>query len=856
MKTLLKGNRTKISDLVKAVVVSIIAVLFCRSNLMGVDATEILLNAINDEKFVSMAAEKDLHIVTNDELIVHDLLWSGEADAIVNKRVCKSFPFKRFIGTTSQAVKEFSKKYSGDQISAMIYANSTYFGNGFIYGGGAQEQSFLRDMNPVTVCHLIGKNLILKKTNGNYIDLMYEGAMSCANKMLHREPILSPVTGFLIDGKLDRVNSVKNPERTNFRALFAALPSLNGYCIDENSFELFRLFGAENISLRRKEVKDTRKILNPIESFSERFLSECRLSGDELKRALIICMCSDKCSSYGRNEDAVMADIVRFVKAKRGDKDFLVFEEAKQNYENILHSIVRSWIVMAREDGIKCFIGGPIGCGVFQNDVNVVAKIFAEEFVNYGGDMTFVCAVPDESISNIFETEFKKAFSKMSRITGGAFKDKNKSNGKSQNADAQNTKNGEKSWGITEKANVILHFINDDEFLKTTGEIDLNIVTCDKYIENAERWKSPSTSKVFKAVGGGTSHVIKELHENDPDEKIAVMIYADATNCGGYFESATTQEEEIFRDMGPVVPCHLLSKGLISKSELYGHTVLPYDDIPTYANKKANGELSLSPAVGFAIDAKLLSDGSEKFHLIPFRALFCAMPSLSGEKMNFDVNGATFHRLQTEFGYISKCRLSYEKFYKDVFEKLYQKRIDPDDVKSVINRICKYAKNFVDKLYQRRTDPDDVVGRMDSDEFKRAMILCMCSEECSVFYDLQGEDAAMEKLIRCAKATNGEDHEIFKRAEENYEKMLHKTIRSWIITARESGAKYFVGGPIGCGAFYNDVKLVAQIFAEEFRDYGGNMQFVYPKFRKKDANCDTFKNAFDEAFKRLLNKLM
>ena len=846
MKTLLKGNRTKINDLIKVVIVSIIAVLFCRSNLMGVDATEILLNAINDEKFVSMAAEKDLHLVNGSKLVFDELLLSE----ISKKRVCKSFPFKRFIGTTSQAVKEFSKKYSGDQISAMIYANSTYFGNGFIYGGGAQEQSFLRDMNPVTVCHLIGKNLILKKTNGNYIDLMYEGAMSCANKMLHREPILSPVTGFLIDGKLDRVNSVKNPERTNFRALFAALPSLNGYCIDENSFELFRLFGAENISLRRKEVKDTRKILNSIESFSEKFLSECKLSGDELRRALIICMCSDKCSSYGRNEDAAMADIVRFARAKKGDKDFLVFEEAKQNYENMLHSIVRSWIVMAREDGIKCFIGGPIGCGVFQNDVNVVAKIFAEEFVNYGGDMTFVCAVPDESISNIFETEFKKAFSNMSRITGGAFKDKNKSDEKSQNADAQNTKNGEKSWGITEKANVILHFINDDEFLKTTGEIDLNIVTCDKYIENAERWKSPSTSKVFKAVGGGTSHVIKELHENNPDEKIAVMIYADATNCGGYFESATTQEEEIFRDMGPVVPCHLLSKGLISKSELYGHTVLPYDDIPTYANKKANGELSLSPAVGFAIDAKLLSDGSEKFHLIPFRALFCAMPSLSGEKMNFDVNGATFHRLQTEFGYISKCRLSYEKFYKDVFEKLYQKRIDPDDVKSVINRICKYAKNFVDKLYQRRTDPDDVVGRMDSDEFKRAMILCMCSEECSVFYDLQGEDAAMEKLIRCAKATEGEDHAVFLRAEENYEKMLHKTIRSWIITARESGAKYFVGGPIGCGAFYNDANLVAQIFAEEFRDYGGDMQFVYPKFKKEDANCNAFKKAFDEAFKK------
>ena len=271
MKTLLKGNRTRISDFIKVVIVSIIAVLFCRSNLMGVsDATEILLNAINDEKFVSMAAEKDLHLVNGSKLVFDELLLSE----ISKKRVCKSFPFKRFIGTTSQAVKEFSKKYSGDQISAMIYANSTYFGGGVLYGAGAQEESSLRDMNPATVCHLIGKNLISKIANRGHIDLVYEYPKNCARKMLSNRPILSPVTGFLIDGKLDRVNSVKNPESTNFRALFAALPSLNGYCIDKNSFKLFRLFGAENISLRRKEVKDTRKILNSIESFSERFLSE------------------------------------------------------------------------------------------------------------------------------------------------------------------------------------------------------------------------------------------------------------------------------------------------------------------------------------------------------------------------------------------------------------------------------------------------------------------------------------------------------------------------------------------------------------------------------------------------------
>ena len=199
------------------------------------------------------------------------------------------------------------------------------------------------------------------------------------------------------------------------------------------------------------------------------------------------------------------------------------------------------------------------------------------------------------------------------------------------------------------------------------------------------------------------------------------------------------------------------------------------------------------------------------------------MPSLSGAKENFDVNGAAFRR----------CRMEYE-YLKNKNEK-----ID-------VSEVCNKSKKFVEKLYQKRIDPKDEVGDMDWVKFKRALIICMYSEECSVHYNNQGEDAAMKKLISCA--IEGDNNEVFKRAEENYKKMLHKTIRSWIITARESGAKYFVGGPIGCGAFYNDAKLVAQIFAEEFRDYGGDMQFVYPKFKKEDANCDVFKKAFDKAF--------
>ena len=147
-------------------------------------------------------------------------------------------------------------------------------------------------------------------------------------------------------------------------------------------------------------------------------------------------------------------------------------------------------------------------------------------------------------------------------------------------------KNGEvEVINDAKKVDIILRELNNDDSLKKAGKMNLNIVACND-IKDGDKKKQSVVGQAFRVIEGGTSDVIKKLHKDNPGEKIAGMIYADATNCGGYFNDADTQEEVIFRDMGPDIPCHLLNKGLISKGNANGRNVLPYNDIPTYIKKQ------------------------------------------------------------------------------------------------------------------------------------------------------------------------------------------------------------------------------------------------------------------------------
>merc|ERR1711964_867276 len=74
--------------------------------------------------------------------------------------------------------------------------------------------------------------------------------------------------------------------------------------------------------------------------------------------------------------------------------------------------------------------------------------------------------------------------------------------------------------------------------------------------------------------------------------------------------------------------------------------------------------------------------------------------------------------------------------------------------------------------------------------------------------------------------------------DENFQLNLYKRIRSIAYVAWENGYDNIVLGPIGCGAFANDPRVIAEIFynvfALEFRGIFTNVKMAYMTFCPRD----------------------
>ena len=209
------------------------------------------------------------------------------------------------------------------------------------------------------------------------------------------------------------------------------------------------------------------------------------------------------------------------------------------------------------------------------------------------------------------------------------------------------------------------------------------------------------------------------------------------------------------------------------------------------------------------------------------------MPSLSGDKANFDVLGAV--------GWLCKFRMnSYVEQEKKPWKEIYNS-MDPKPFNlEVIHK-------FVSTFYDRRKDGKITIDKV---QFNNFMILAMFGNY--TLPNSEGEiNSTIQNLINIAKDTNGK---ILNEAKNNYRNLIRKFIRNWVVLAREQNVRYFVGGAVGCGAFENDPNMVSNIMAEEFIKYGGTMKFVYGAYAgNKDANGKVFRDAFDKAFSRKNN---
>ncbi|MCQ2821591.1 MAG: hypothetical protein MJ252_30400, partial [archaeon] len=369
------------------------------------------------------AAKLKLNITKEDVAFTYSKL---------NFDLCKKNPFIWKSGGSSQVASQIFNQFAKEnpKILVQIFADQTNFGCGLLVNWNTQEEATLRDTNPELIANLIDKGYILPKDKENHFKY-YDGFNTIGKPKIMP---LSTSDGYIVPAKLSCANLVPLPKPIYLFYLFSSMPSLCGRKVN---FDLngavawtckFRLESVENTYKKPwKNIyllldEKTKKMFINIDlvtkifqkNYSDRINGQNTLNEIAFKKQMILLMFSDKYSLP--KSEADIPKIIEWSKKVaqlKTKEDSLIYHKAENNYKKTVRKAVRGWILMAKERGIKYFIGGAIGCGAFANDPNVIAKIIAQEFIKFGGDMTYVYGAfkgAEDPILKIFENEFKIAF--------------------------------------------------------------------------------------------------------------------------------------------------------------------------------------------------------------------------------------------------------------------------------------------------------------------------------------------------------------------------------------------------------------------------------------------------------------
>ncbi|MCQ2819992.1 MAG: hypothetical protein MJ252_22220 [archaeon] len=770
---------------------------------------------------------------------------------------CRENPYLRKQGTVIHIANELHKYEPDAKLCLQIFADPNYFGCGLLGHWNNQEESTLRDINQDLIMWLSQNSYIQKDiakgcegiVDPNSVPFLYINKAG-----------LSTLDGFMVTAQIcmDSLKLIKDPFEV--RLLFSCFPSLTD---DKSSFDPNWSSKYSGAKATQKDIDLKKHLFNLLFRNAKQLKSPLR-DEEIFRKAIILLLFSGISSNKDKeNEEEKKSDKIKDKEKKREEKeerkkkedyqkilDIIriaitcdedkesqrIFERAQKNYEDTLRATVGGWINMARQSGVKYFIGGPIGCGAFFNDPETVSSIIAEQFVKYGGEMKFVYAdinnKSEGSLESVFEKAFKDAFEgKLKAKTINEYDDDYFEILK---------KKYENEWkGKSNKKNVIDDYIKDTllkdkDLIEKLKNVEYNIKRGRDYPLDENKTQI-CTENPFEVKTGSTSDIVCKLHKDNPNAKLCAQIFADHTyyGCGLLFHW-TTQEEATLRDTNPELMIWLQHRGLI-KEELDGRKI-------KFRYVENSKELSTSD--GYMVPAQFCLKNTELLEK-PFETclLFTSFPSLTSIKGSFDENG------NVSWSY--KYRMA--KYLKEKSKEAEKKKSnDSDKRKNFDSSILITDKNIirekVQDIYEKQKNKQ---LKLTEQQFRQAMLLLL-------FWDGLNKKTTIEEIVEIALGKYSEydyEEDPIKNAQRNYEDTVRKTVGSWINMARQSGAEYFIGGPIGCGAFFNDPEVVSKIIAEQFVRYGAGMKFIYGVFKEKsDDKLDCFRKAFEEAFENINGK--
>lgn len=341
-------------------------------------------------------------------------------------------------------------------------------------------------------------------------------------------------------------------------------------------------------------------------------------------------------------------------------------------------------------------------------------------------------------------------------------------------------------------------------------------------VQEAGRGLEPlrvTTPSFAEISAHNVADLTNSILRTDPTARVCTQLFADGHDCAcGIGLGWPTQEEDALSRTDPETLAYLLKEGLVEK---YLFTP-PFAGRPPHVRyrytDKAVGRLSTVD--GFVVNGKMTNG--------PTDLLFSSMPAFGRDWTTRDARGNA-DWLCRRIAMKNSARVAPENRARAqaFIEKLYA-RVDANRALLATEDAFKSAMMYL--LFSGDTDSFNVFGENADHEVDR-------------FLDFVGHNRHTRKpgLFSDSPLT---------KAKKNYENTVRLAVRAWIVGARDRGCTHFVGGPIGCGAFGNDSKLVSKIFAEEFLDYGGGMKYVFNNYNGTDAKAEEFKASFTKAAKK------
>lgn len=381
-------------------------------------------------------------------------------------------------------------------------------------------------------------------------------------------------------------------------------------------------------------------------------------------------------------------------------------------------------------------------------------------------------------------------------------------------------------------------FLNDeDEQTKLKDEERCIVTSHDIAIDADDDVTHACKDYPLQEVNAGSTATAAEILKKIPDAKVTILGYGDDRYCGCYWANSIcgTQEEQVLHDLDPSLIGWFKAHQKVNELEknMYEYVGNP-------------GE-RYSPMDGIHIQTKLLSADHKPLESAKDVGLMLgALPSLTTEDNSQDLLG--------NFDNLIRCLAKFQG--DETTLELLEDIKDPnsegyDAAVKKLDNAFKFVETCRAKLTALKFKKNDK-------DFIAAMKMMMfATKDLGIDVFSANTDQEAAKLVDLVKNRNkGANVQKFAdltaTAHTNYISSIKQTFKQMIVMERELGTTHFVIGPIGCGVFANDVKDVAECFAEIALRHGGKMKFVFPVYNGNvNDNVKAFRKAFGDKARQL-----